>query len=59
MSWLLALVKTVGYGANGEAPKVSDQDATKQIVDKLLNLIEQAKEKDLPLTWLTGEIKKL
>lgn len=31
----------------------------KKFTDQLLNLIEQSKEKSLPLTWLTGEIKKL
>lgn len=27
--------------------------------DKILDMIEQAKEKGLPLTWLTQEVKKL
>jgi hypothetical protein len=33
--------------------------AKQRIKKLLLNLIEQSKEKSLPLHWLTGEIKKL
>jgi hypothetical protein len=58
-SWLLQIINRVGYGANGEAPTLADDTAKEQITAKLLNLIEQAKDKSLPLTWLTGEIKKL
>lgn len=38
-------------------PKVDAAEA--EIKALVLNLIEQSKEKDLPLHWLTGEIKKL
>ena len=34
-------------------------EVKQEITDHLLNLIEQSKEKDLPLHWLTKEIKKL
>lgn len=33
--------------------------AKQEVVDQLLNLIEQSRDKSLPLAWLTGEIKKL
>lgn len=38
-------------------PKVEAAEA--EVKALVLNLIEQSKEKSLPLTWLAGEIKKL
>jgi hypothetical protein len=38
-------------------PKI--EAAESEVKDLVLNLIEQSKDKSLPLTWLTGEIKKL
>lgn len=38
-------------------PKI--EAAESDVKDLVLNLIEQSKDKSLPLTWLTGEIKKL
>lgn len=38
-------------------PKI--EAAESDVKDLVLNLIEQSKEKSLPLSWLTGEIKKL
>lgn len=49
------------WSATRTAKKLIAQHSNRkqEIVDQLLNLIEQSKEKSLPLTWLAGEIKKL
>lgn len=52
------LVRATNPPYPGQRKKRVD-DAKGQIVNNLLNLIEQAKEKDLPLTWLTKEFEKL
>lgn len=50
MSWLDLIFKRNA---------IYSKRAKQAIIDELLNLIDQSKEKDLPLTWLTSEIKKL
>lgn len=41
-------------------PKELDIDAAEEAIkDKMLGLIEQSKEKDLPLAWLTKQISEL
>jgi len=42
-----------------EENKDTIDPAKEEIKTKLLALIEQAKEKDLPLTWLTKQIGEL
>lgn len=46
------------YDANTDAAMKRDE-AKERITGMLLNLIEQSKDKSLPLTWLAGEINKL
>lgn len=66
MSWLEEILQPLPFeevrvslpdGA-GYITTIAD-DARYQIITKLEELIEQSKEKSMPLTWLAGEIKKL
>lgn len=61
MNWLVKILSQNIMAYKGGKDKLifSVDPVKEQIKEQLLNLIEQSKDKDLPLHWLAGEITKL